>query len=70
MDADLADLLVCGRPVTYADERELAPSSVVNLAIFSHGRGTRERQGDFEVHSGRLAALCGLTVGRTLGRTG
>jgi hypothetical protein len=70
MDADLADLLVCGRPVTYADERELAPGSIVDLASFSHGRGTRERQGDFEVHSGRQAALCWLTVIRTPGRTG
>ena len=48
MDADLADLLVCGRPVIHADERELAPGSIVDLATFSHGRGTRERQGDFE----------------------
>jgi hypothetical protein len=54
----------------HADERELAPGSVVDLATFSHGRGTRERQGDFEVHSGRQAALCWLTVIRSPGRTG
>jgi hypothetical protein len=70
MEADLADLVVCGRPVTYADECELAPGSIVDLASFSHGRGSRERQGDFEVHSGRQAALWWLTVIRTPGRTG